>query len=263
MKKFKVRIYAAASVLAAVVLAVCLFASCSSASKTRWRIVSQVGAFGGNKVGVMVWLHDDMVNYPCVINEVTVNGIFIGWTGTPQYDIVVYEKEEGESGDGAFMHLQQAYDEGVLSDADILAIARRMNELDGPAVRFDGDNLVHCGLSGSVKFYGLTEEQVMGINKAYSEIYYPQETYYDYSIEVTQNLGTYGGNIAVQIYDGNIEDGGARRDFTVGGVTICEVNDALSLWLYGEGGLVSLTEAYDEGLVSVADMEKMAELYIG
>lgn len=49
----------------------------------------------------------------------------------------------------------------------------------------------------------------------------------------------------------------------VGGVTICEVNDALSLWLYGEGGLVSLTEAYDEGLVSVADIEKMAELYIG
>lgn len=103
----------------------------------------------------------------------------------------------------------------------------------------------------------------MGINKAYSEIYYPQETYYDYSIEVTQNLGTYGGNIAVQIYDGNIEDGGVKRDFMVGGVTICEVNDALSLWLYGEGGLVSLTEAYDEGLVSVADMEKMAELYIG
>ena len=103
--------------------------------------------------------------------------------------------------------------------------------------------------------------QVLGITKAYRGAVYPDGGVPVQDIAVTQNLGVYGGYIAVQIYDDN-KDGGEKYDYSVGGVTICEANASLSLWLYGDGELVPLDKAYADGLVSLSDIAGMASLYI-
>ncbi len=235
------------------------FAASACAQGDKWKLIKHIGTFSGCDVGVIEYIVDKETAVPCVVQIILVNEIFVAQTGTPLYDVVVYDKDNVE--DGGFTRLQTACDTGMLSDKDILDISRRFNELDGPAVRFEGDRLIVDGMLGTVNFYGLTQKQVLGITKAYRGAVYPDGGVPVQDIAVTQNLGVYGGYIAVQIYDDN-KDGGEKYDYSVGGVTICEENASLSLWLYGDGELVPLDKAYADGLVSLSDIAGMASLYI-
>lgn len=76
-----------------------------------------VGTFSGCRVDVAQVIEPNM-GYPCVEVDYTVDGIFIGYLPDPSFKYLVYEA------DGDFHYLDVAYEQGIITRDDLVAIAK-------------------------------------------------------------------------------------------------------------------------------------------
>ena len=115
-----------------------------------------------------------------------------------------------------------------------------------------------CMLASCAAFRG--EAELMDrIAKDYEEYYY-QQWGFRTSFEVEYCYGTYDDCVFVMMIGEGISTSQANRDVEVGGVMF-HYRDGNYIEVWKDGEFYSLEEAYEQGLISDADLTEVADIH--
>lgn len=102
--------------IAAAVLCCLSFAACEQRETTIIHTVRTVGTYSGYRVDC-VWFEHKDANVVAVVEEYTVDDVYIQTFPDPSYKYLVYLNDKD------WVHLNIAYEEGLITYDDLLAIA--------------------------------------------------------------------------------------------------------------------------------------------
>ena len=209
-----------------------------------------LGAYGGNFLMMMGSVYTIHVNFLTVRKIIALGDVKIIYPSY-FYGSFLLWKPADHNGEGRFYRLEEAYDQGLLTQDNARDIREKIEA---------------CF---SFFFDGIDTETTIQMLDAYVDEYLylkdsPEETRHRIisGVYIT-NYGIYNGNIAVLLDNPGVFPPEPVRDL-IGDVSIMYMSySSLLLWKpadrNGEGRLYRLEEAYDQGLLTQEDAREIRE----
>ncbi len=159
------------------------------------------------------------------------------------FDIYLYK-------DYKSTNIQKAYQDGFISDDFIKTIYLRSNEY----MRYFTDRNI-------IDKIPITEEDLSAINLAWKNEFGEASIYAESLAEVqlgkqeTYCYGKFGNNIVFRAKDESVVSDEFFTDYEVAGFTFTIFWPSKEIWVYSNDRIIPLSQAYDEGILTYADMK--------